>query len=544
MRNLIRPILVASALLVPAVALGAPATGFPAVPDCTNTAQNIDSANAELYVLKITPTASQRKNDWLWNTDQKAEPASDSQALLDTGGFWSSGDVWALAQGGADMAFVFITFAPSGPGEPAELYVDSNDGASVDWGVAPLQRVGDSLPTGRDAGIGLAIPGTASTFTATVRPGVTKSFPIRTTPSGSATAGSSNIAFGTIAEVNPADAVAGACQIGGNGFNPRDNTRGAIIGYNVYRIPGTAGTVPTRADFQAAVLTDSDADGGWVYFLDLRTFNVTAADTNPGAPGTNAPSDTAPTDLAGLQNPDGRMYSGDEVVIFQDSANRSGVSRVRAAELAPVPGQSYWYAVQPVVFGTMAEYTASGFTVNDFFNGDHRMDLDGDGEFDAVSLNSVAGSHNTPEFISPQAEAENGGQEGMGLTNGGVLLLSAPMFLDGAAALPAFGQVNLSGSVTGNDVNVQFTTGLERGSVLGYNVYRVAGEQRVRVNEQPILAKGGESNVYQLADDATRNRGMRSLDYMVEIVYSDGTPSTMVGPFTVTIGSQPARRSR
>ena len=543
MRNLIRPILVAGVLLAPAVALGSPATGFIAVPDCTATVTNIDSANAELYVLQISPTPTQRKNDWLWNTEQKTEANSDSQAFLTTGGDWAVGNV--SADNLDDSGFVFVTFAPAIPGGAGELYVDSNDAAAVDWGFTPPQIVGNSLPLLRDAGIGLTIPGTSAQFTATMRPGgPAKSFPIRTTPSGSATAGSANIAFGTIAEVNSNDAVAGVCQIAGNVFNPRDATRGAIIGYNVYRMPGTAGTVPTPAMFRAAITTTTDVDGGWVYFLDLRTFNVALADTNPGAPGTNAPSDTAATDLAGLQNADGRMYSGDEVVVFQDSANRAGVTRLRAAELAPLPGQSYWYAVQPVVFGDMPGYANIGFTSNDFFPGDHRIDLDGNGEFDAVSLNSIAGAHNSPEFISPQAELRNGSQDGMGLTNGGLPLLSAPMFLDGASALPAFGQVSLSGGVAGTDVNVQFATGLERGSVLGYNVYRVAGEQRVRVNEQPILAKGGESNVYQLVDGATRNRGTRSVDYMVEIVYSDGTAPTMVGPFTVTVGAQPARRSR
>jgi hypothetical protein len=114
------------------------------------------------------------------------------------------------------------------------------------------------------------------------------------------------------------------------------------------------------------------------------------------------------------------------------------------------------------------------------------------------------------------------------------------MFVDGAAALPALGQVTLSGSLRGNDVSVQVTTGLERSNVLGYNVYRVSGDSRVRVNEQPILAQGAESKVYTLVDVATHARGARSVDYMVETVFSDGSaPAIAAGPFAVSVDQQP-----
>lgn len=540
MRNVIRPILIAGAALLPALAMGTPATGFIAVPDCTGLVVNVDSDDAEMYVIKYASAASARTNDLLWDISRKGETVSDSQASLNSAGFWSTGDVWGAPQIASDLAYNFVTFANG------DLYVDANDGASVDWLAAAAWRFGNSLPAGRDAGSGLAIPGTSAQFSVVTRTGNPgRMFPVRAQPPGSATAGSINVAFAPFHEVNPME-IAPQCTISASMANPAlSSGLGGIIGYNVYRIPGSAGTVPTRQMFMDAIVTASDADGGWVYFIDLRTFNVALADTNPGSAGTDAPSDLTPTDLAGLQNPDGRMYSGDEVVIFQDSANRAGTLRPRAADLAPTLGASYWYAIQPVILGTMASYASADFTVNQRFPGDHRMDLDGDGEFDAVSLDTIVGAHNTPEFISPQAEASNGSQAGMGLTNGGLPFLSAPMFIDGASALPATGQVSLSGSVTGNDVNVQFTTGLEQGTVLGYNVYRVAGDQRVRVNEQPILAQGNESNVYALVDVASQSRGgARSIDYMVEIVYADGTAPTMVGPFAVSLDQQPVRRRR
>jgi hypothetical protein len=498
-----------------------PATGFPAEPDCTALAR-LDSA--ELYVLGVNPGNSSRTNDWLWNIENKGEVSSDAQALIDPSGSWAVGDVWGEGTGGA--TFAFMTF-PDGI-----LYADTNDPTSVDFGVAPVQRVGDSLPVGRDAGIGLQLPGTAAQYQVTMAPGITRTFPMATT------SGALVLAFSPIAEVNPLDAVPGTCQIGGNAFHPRDTTRGAIIGYNVYRLPACSCT-PTAADFHRAMITDDDSDGGWIAFVDLRTFDVTVADGRPGLPGTPAPSDLVPDDLFGLQNPDGRMYSGDEVLLFADDGN---ITRPRSDELAPRRGLSYWYALQPVVFGTVSSFASLDFTINDFFAGDHRMDVDGDGEFDAVSLNSVAPAHDTPEFYSPQAEPENGGQDGLGLTHRGMALLGSCFFMDLSLPLPATGQVSLQGRSGADGLELILTTGLETSDVLGYNVVRVSGAHRVRVNDAPILAQGGESNVYSLIDDSARPRGAKPLDYVVETLMSDGSPSAFSNPFSVTLDLGDRRR--
>ena len=81
--------------------------------------------------------------------------------------------------------------------------------------------------------------------------------------------------------------------------------------------------VPTPADFV----------GHWEYYLPYDSFDLTvsdpsgmaAQDTNgdtlPDGDGTDALSDRNPdNDLVGLQNPDGIPYTGDEVMLFQDSA--------------------------------------------------------------------------------------------------------------------------------------------------------------------------------------------------------------------------------
>lgn len=503
-----------------------PATGFPTNPECTNTTDMIDSHQAELYVLKVPASGSARQNDWLWNTDRKLEASSDSQALLSGAGWWSTGDVWAEPQVSADVAFSYITFAGG------FLYADSSDGSVVDWGATPVQKIGDSLPIGRDAGIGLVLPETAGRYDVTLAPGIVRTFPMATT------SGALIFAFSPIAEVNPMD-TGGGCQIGGETTNPQDPTRGAIIGYNVYRLP-SCGCTPTREDFHRAALTDDDFDGGWIYFIDLRKFDLTLSDTTPGIPGLPSPLDLDPDDLAGIQNPDGWPYTGDEVVLFSDMDN---ISRPRNGELAPVRSLSYWYALQPVVHGSIDDFAATGFTVNDTFQGDHRMDLDNDGEFDAVSLNTVAPFHDSAEFFSPQAEPGNGGQDGLGLTHHGVALLSACFFVDLTLPLPATGQVQLTGVADGMDVALRLTTGLEPADILGYNVFRVVGANRVRVNEKPILAQGGESNSYLLVDLGVRSRSPRPLEYVVEFLPADSSPSRFSEPFLVS-GPQPERRRR
>lgn len=510
------------------VALCAPATGFPAESDCSDTTREIDSRGAELYVLKISPTPAMRGNDWLWNVQRKGEGNSDAQALLDSGGFWSVGDVWAVPQGSNDAAFAFMTMAGGG------LYVDGGDAASVDWGVAPIQQVGNSLPIGRDNGIGLVLPSLPGQYPVTMAPGVIRMFPM-------ATQDSLNYAFAPIAEVNPNDAVPGVCQIGGQVFNPRDPTRGAIIGYNLYRLP-PCGCVPTDDDFHRAMLTDDDSDGGWIDFIDLRKFDVTIADGAPSGPGTPPSNDLDPLDAAGIQNPDGRMYSGDEVMLYADAYN---LRPAGPGVPPPARGVGYWYRLQPVVYGTVASFAATGFTLNGVYAGDHRMDLDADGEFDAVSLNTVAGAHDTPEFYSPQAEPGNGGLDGLGLTNHGRALLSACFQIDLSVPLAAEGEVKLEGRRENGAVKLMLSTGLETADVAGYDVYRIAGTRRIRVNDVPILAQGGEGNVYELTDRGLASRGEHAAQYVVEtLTHSAAAPPAVAGPFTVSLDPRTARRTR
>lgn len=528
MRNPVRSLLIVGALMAPALVQSAAVSGFVTPGDCGSIADLV-ALQGELYGTKISTTPTDIPNDFMFDLSSKGGGVTSGASISASNG-WNIDEAWRAQQVGTDAHFIYITFPPAGPGLPGRLYFDSG-ATSINFffDAGGIREVGNALPATQGNTNGLILPANSS---------ATYSFGGKTFPAGSTTNGI-NVVFSPFTEVSNVEAVTGSsCYIGGAVPNPRApagvTELGGIIGYNVWRIPGTAGTVPTAADFGTAFSTGANP---WQYFMDLRQLRLSTADNNTGSAGTVSPIELAPNDLAGLQNPDGIAYNGDELLFFQDSPTNRGTAR--AGGTAPSTTGSYWYAFQPVIFGNVADFAATvTFGANAQFAGTHQMDLDGDGSSDAINLD--AGVSATPEFISPQNEA---GFPGLGLTNGGLPLLSSPVFYNGpATTLPAFGQVSLSGAVSGNSVSLQFTTGLEKGTVLGYNVYRLSGDQRVRVNEQPILAQGNESNAYQLVDAAVRGRGVRSMQYSVEIVYADGTAPTMVGPFTVTLDQQPTRR--
>jgi len=536
----IRFLTAAGALLLPVTVFGQAAIiGTFADQGCTGAFADA----GEFYSIKVTNNAADQRDDMLFDLRAKGGLQSDSGTAY-AGGSWLVGPNWRAPQTGGDVHYVVATYPPTGPGMPGRIAIDSAQISDFDGGLVSFQNVGNSIPTGGPnslASIGVNIPGTSAQFSVQLTPTVTKSFPSGSTSNGI------NIAFAQLVDVNDTGSLTVGCSWGAKVADPLDTTdaparRGVIMGYNVYRIPGTSGSVPTPTDFRNA-LTDADPASGWVGFMDVRTLHQSVAD-GAGAPPAGTPSPvevSSGADIAGMQNPNGLPYDADEVLIFQDSANSSR-ARPGGAALQPNLANDYWYAIQPVMVGKVSDFTAAGWTANDFMSGDHACDLDGDGTDDSVDLDTTTCTLASVDFISPQNEF---GLDGLGLTNGSNPLLSAPMFFDHTRALPATGGVSVVARNSGSDVSISITTGLESRSIAGYNVYRQVGEERVRVNEQPILAQGAESNVYSLVDTAATQsaRGPRatSIQYMVETVYSDGTPSTFAGPFTV---EQPGRRRR
>lgn len=547
MRKMLR-LLPAAAILAIAVPASAQVPEIGIVTDDCTTPIDPSAGNpldaAELYAVKV-PQGSGDCTDLLFDlraTGGQQGGGADASGLL-----WGVPPNWRAGQLATDTQITILVYPPAAAGQGHRISIDSDDTSTQDFGISARQTIGNSIPSSYAgaglAGIDLTLPGGSATYgvkLAGTGSTATANFPQMAGAAGVLQA--VEVAFAPLIEVNNVDWTGNGCSVAGRLANqatasPAGND-GAIIGYNVYRVTGTAGTVPTPTDFYNASI-DADPATGWQYMMPLTSsFTINAGDPAPGAAGTNSPIDSIPNDLGGLQNADGSYSTGDEVMIFQDSLANRGTAR--ATGTAPVTGTSYWYAFQPVMCGNVSQFASLAFSSGQF-NGDHATSVSalaaGD---DAVDLDLDGNI----EFFSPQADA---GLPGLGLAYNGLPALSAPVFADGTRALPATGDVTLTGNMSGANVNITFQAGMQSGNVQGFNVYRGAGDARVRVNEQLILAQGTESSVYQLVDDAVQARRLSkggSVQYMVEIVYNDGHTS-LVGPFAVAVERQaPARRSR
>ena len=269
--------------------------------------------------------------------------------------------------------FAFVTFPDgrlhldSGPNELGFNFLD----------VAAAQRVGDS-PSRLPASAGIALPDAAFLYAADLGAG-----PV---PFPEETADTVRVAFAPIQD--PDTGRAAGCSYGGAELDPLTGLS-IVIGYNVYRLED-AGSPPAPEEI--------GAHANWQYFASLDP----ALDPADG--------------LHEWIDPDAVPGSGDEVIVFHDGPRSLG-GRARPSGTAPTRGGGveYWYAVQPVIAGDLAEWTnLQLFTLPPT---DRAFDVDGDGTDDAAD----ADLDGSMEFLSPQADA---GLPGLGLTTQGRPLLS------------------------------------------------------------------------------------------------------------------------
>lgn len=549
-----------TALAVPIGALGQGISLTIADDTCSAPVDNVASL-AEVYAVKLT-SAGDDGSDILFNIQNKGP--SPLPATLGTGLDGSVAPNWRVAGGPTTPPgqFVFLyhtypegAFGPAG-GRGNWIGVDTGEPSSTGGGFGAIlvTKVGDSLKStyGANPGPPVALDLALGAGSVTVDTGAGN----RTYPYGSRSG--IEVVFSPIAEVTPNGGTitpatgVSFCTYGGENpipGAPAADPKGHIIGYNVYRAPD--GPIPTRAQIGATA--------NFVRFIPTNLFDLSAGDTagaDGGGPlvdtngdtiGDVAQGDSTPAPaqgtsgafgFAGVEQPNdtvARRHSGDDMVIFSDA-------------LAGLPdGTGFWYAFQPVIGGNLSTFgsTFVGWSGRNELPGDHTMDTDADTVMDSISVDDIAGAAGrTPEFISPQAEI---GLPGLGLTHGGLPVLSAPVrgAINAAAAM---GELSLEAVPSGTDMNLTFSTAVEGQNVSGFNVYRVMGDNRVRVNDSLILARGGEGNVYTLVDGVVRTSSRRTTtavasSYLVEIVYSDGTPSKMVGPFSVGTDS-PAGATR
>jgi len=481
----------------------------------------------ELYVIKThnPGIGPDEQMDWMFDLSGKAGLA---MTAVDVGGStWFVPDAFKHNAVPPEEVFGFVTY----PGGWLAIDSTSLRGEGV-LGLVQQQRVGDSLPIGVANGIGLVLPGSAAQYTAGIadRSGNMALFPI-------GTARAIEVAFAPIAEINSTDIDGSGCTVGGDVMNEAAGF-GMIVGYNVFRLPGNPGVVPSPADFI----------GAWQYYIPYNSFDLAIpdtlgtagpdvnGDTLPDGDGTPAPSDSLPSDLGGLQNPNGIPHDGDEVLIYQDSwLNPDGTPRSTGTGPDLSGGTGYWYAFQPVAFQgrtVNTDYDGLGFGRDEEFTGQHSMDRDADGVAESLDLDMDG----DPDFYSPQLVS---GQPGLGLTNGGLPLLSSPVF---GRVNPLIGvsQARLEGRIVGSNVELTLVAGFETADVIGYDVRRVSGVNPVAVNAGLIPAQGGEGNMYRVHDRLPSSRRATSISYTVDVVRS-GAPREQLGPFTVDVADRRRR---
>ena len=502
MRNVMRFSVFAGLLALP---LGALAQ-TPTIGTVTDAGGGALPGDCELYSVKSDAGLA---NDWQAHMFAKgAAGVGLGSADFDqaSGTYQVLGGNFTRPEAPTNVVGAFVTCSGG------QLHFDSGD-LSTGFNFmnsAHLQVVGNSY-TG-----GLTLPGGAASYPVDFGNGAVDFPSIGADASG--TVGQSiNYAFAPFAELRLGDALWVWGGAAGDLGSPLSDG-GFIIGYNVYRMED-AGGAPDAATLGAMA--------NWVGFVPMN-FDQTVGDG--GAEGTDAPADgNAAGDFAGMQNADAMPYTGDEIMLFQDGAQaaRDG------ATLNPTPADpslTYWYGVQPVTRGSVADFAsvsiAKGPVGDHTIMGGMAVDLDLDG---------------TPEFWSPN---EGAGIPGLGLTWNSLPLIS-PVAQTDPTRLPATGYLGLDVEMGRRGVELSLNAALEGGNVLGYNVYRLAGESRDLVNQSLISARGGNGNSYQLTDDRFTGRRARALAYEVEVIYNDGTAAGTFGPFTAdaaTAGS--SRRGR
>lgn len=457
---------------------------------------DILSAGGELYSIKLD---GGRHDDW----QVELEARGGDRIGLNPGDV--DGDTWQVLSGNftrpespSQVVFTLITFPDGG------LYVDSGsleDGFNF-MGLARTQLVGNSPDLPGNAGVNVA-SGRGNTYTADLGAGPTE-FPKASLSGGDLAI---HVALAPVLELH--DELRMGCTWGGAEPDPTTG-RGLVVGYNIYRLEDDGAA---EATWDEVVRHEN-----FVYFADFFD--------DPG------------DDNSTLLDPDRLPYTGDEVVVFTDFAREPDGSD-RAVGTPPEFGRDYWYAWQPVVSGSIEDFANVSLAGGP--RRDYTVDVDGDGTADAVDLDPAFG--NGVEFDSPQADFGIGG---LGLTNAAIGTGAPRPVLwasgsDSMIALPAAGHASLEARRVREGVELLVTTGLEEAELLGFVAWRRQGAQRVRLQDELLVARGGTGNEYRFLDERPgRGGGV----YEVEILTRDGAVDDVLGPVRVPAGPRRPERRR
>jgi len=352
---------------------------------------------AELYAVKLLASTPASRTDFLVDLRAKGGPTIGGIAYGN--GSWIIPPSWRIdIVGGAGVPFVYIT------GDAGRIAVDSGVPSEFDFGL-PLEKViGNSLPIGVDAGIGLVLPPGGGAYLADLDgpgPLAAASFPFGFPDAV-------QVAFAPIAEVN-APAQPSGCTIGADRNDPFTGV-GTIVGYNVYRVAdGGARVAPSPAELA----------GHWQAFLPFSPAlpDVTLMTCRSG--GIADPA--AMPAVSGYRDNDNRPYSGDELMVFHDGP-LNGNGTPRASGTPPAPGIDHWYAFQPVIGQNPGETIAAlqGVALTNNLTPSISVVATPDGPGTGADIDGDG----RPEFYSPQARLGIGG---LGLTHASYPALSMPV---------------------------------------------------------------------------------------------------------------------
>jgi hypothetical protein len=373
---------------------GAAIVGTVADPACTAAV----AWPGEAYGLKLVPGLPASRTDFL--ADLRAKGGASIGRAAYVGGSWIFESRWRIAMAPPeDVGFVYVT------GPDGRIAVDSSLMPSAfDFGLATEIIVGNSLPIGVDAGIGLVLPAGGGSYVVDLDgPGPQ---PAATFPFGTASA--VQVVFAPLAEVNPL-VQPSTCDVGGAVNDPFTNA-GTIVGYNAYRVAdGGSRVPPTVAQFA----------GHWQAYLPFSPSLPDVALTTCRSVAIADPAGMAA--VSGYRDNDNRPYSGDELLIFNDGA-LNGNGTPRASGTPPAAGVEYWYAFQPVIGQSAGQTIANlqGIGLTNLFTPTITVIATPDGPGTGADFDGDGRA----ELYSPQARLGIGG---LGLTNGSYPALSTPV---------------------------------------------------------------------------------------------------------------------
>lgn len=455
--------------------------------------------DAELYAVKLTESGG-GTTDWHYDLRAKGGLNVGGASISDFA-YTILGGNFTISESPTDGLFVIVTNL-GGAGElGCRVLLDSGNAANPNLGPSTFQSLGETIAPVFDGfmgtGISLQPPGV-------IEIPLDRGMGVEPVTYPLGYSSGIEIMFGAFIDAQPLvyQPMAG-CTFGGAIEHPTNPGHGILHGYNIYRQRDDGSETPP-AEWDEA---------DWLGYIPHHSFVLETPTGDPiGDWATYVDSDDIP-------------FNGNEYVRYNDTAD--GAYPRPSGHAAPSLGSVYWYAIQATVEGDHFEWNADtriagvplGF---DPVNG-AAIDLDNDGSAEFISHNATVGGH-----------------RGLGLTCGGRIgPPGVPLAMRGQMnILSSTDNVTLTAATAGR---LSLAVDFESAEVLGYDLFRLSGRSRTRINERLVLARGGQGVVHRLVDAELARLGRAR--YEVEVHRVDGSHE-VEGPFQLELTRRGSSRRR